>query len=245
MTEKIAVIIGAGPGLGLSLGKFFGKNGFTPVLVSRSEEKLAKLVSDLKELGIDSFTETGDASDAASLKTAMANIKVTHGAPTVMIYNAADTRPGAGLRVETEELVQHFRLDVAGAWTVCRDLIEDPEFLQNKGALLFTGGGFGIHPFPAFGAMSLTKAALRSYAYMLNEALAPKGIYAGTVTINGPIGMNDFFSADRIAEAFYELYEKRTECEKVYEYPELVGFKGSGAEYWSHVFPASKEAESH
>ena len=33
--------------------------------------------------------------------------------------------------------------------------------------------------------MSLTKAALRSYAYMLNEALAPKGIYAGTVTING------------------------------------------------------------
>ena len=51
MTEKIAVIIGAGPGLGLSLGKVFGKNGFTPVLVSRSEEKLAKLVSDLKELG--------------------------------------------------------------------------------------------------------------------------------------------------------------------------------------------------
>lgn len=118
------------------------------------------------------------------------------------------------MRVETEELVQHFRLDVAGAWTVCRDLIEDPEFLQNKGAPLFTGGGFGIHPFPAFGAMSLTKAALRSYAYMLNEALAPKGIYAGTVTINGPIGMNDFFSADRIAEAFYELYEKRTECER-------------------------------
>lgn len=68
MTEKIAVIIGAGPGLGLSLGKVFGKNGFTPVLVSRSEEKLGKLVSDLKELGIDAFTETADASDTASLK---------------------------------------------------------------------------------------------------------------------------------------------------------------------------------
>ena len=74
---------------------------------------------------------------------------------------------------------------------------------------------------------------------MLNEAVAPKGIYAGTVTINSPIGMNDFFSADRIAEAFYELYEKRTECEKVYEYPELVGFKGTASEYWSRVFPAS------
>ena len=153
MTEKIAVIIGAGPGLGLSLGKVFGKNGFTPVLVSRSEEKLGKLVSDLKELGIDAFTETADASDTASLKKAMASIKAAHGAPTVMIYNAANTSPEAGWGVDT---------DVAGAWTVCRDLIEDPEFLQNKSALLFTGGGFGIHPFPAFGAMSLTKAALRS-----------------------------------------------------------------------------------
>lgn len=162
MTEKIAVIIGAGPGLGLSLGKVFGKNGFTPVLVSRSEEKLGKLVSDLKELGIDAFTETADASDTASLKKAMASIKAAHGAPTVMIYNAANTSPEAGWGVDTEELVQHFRLDVAGAWTVCRHLIEDPEFLQNKSALLFTGGGFGIHPFPAFGAMSLTKAALRS-----------------------------------------------------------------------------------
>lgn len=236
MDRKIAVIIGAGSGLGLSLGKVFGKNGFTPVLVSRSEEKLGKLVSALKDLGIESFTETADAADTESLKTALSSIKAAHGAPTIMIYNTADTRPETETGSNTEELVRHFKLDTAGAWTVCRDLIADPDFLQNHGALLFTGGGFGIHPSPAFGPMSLTKAALRSYAYMLHETLAPKGIFAGTVTINGPIGVNDFFSADRIAEAFYELFEKRSECEKVYEYPELAGFKGTAAEYWEKVF---------
>ncbi|MGG4128801.1 SDR family NAD(P)-dependent oxidoreductase [Paenibacillus illinoisensis] len=47
------VIIGAGPGLGFSLAKTFGKNGFRISLVSRTQEKLDKYAEQLGEMGIE------------------------------------------------------------------------------------------------------------------------------------------------------------------------------------------------
>lgn len=45
---KTIAIVGAGPGLGLSIAKKFGKNGFQVALVARNEEKLNQLVAVLK-----------------------------------------------------------------------------------------------------------------------------------------------------------------------------------------------------
>lgn len=52
-TLKTMVIIGAGPGLGFSLAKTFGKNGFRISLVSRTQEKLDKYAEQLGEMGIE------------------------------------------------------------------------------------------------------------------------------------------------------------------------------------------------
>ncbi|MES9743787.1 SDR family NAD(P)-dependent oxidoreductase, partial [Priestia megaterium] len=50
---KNIVIVGAGPGLGMSIAKKFGKNGFRVALIARNEEKLNHLVIELEQLGIE------------------------------------------------------------------------------------------------------------------------------------------------------------------------------------------------
>ncbi|MGO4427728.1 SDR family NAD(P)-dependent oxidoreductase [Streptomyces sp. MCAF7] len=45
-------IVGAGPGLGLSIAKVFGGHGFDVALVSRSKDKLDALVAQLAQAGI-------------------------------------------------------------------------------------------------------------------------------------------------------------------------------------------------
>jgi short-subunit dehydrogenase len=49
---KTLIIIGAGPGLGLSLAKRFGERGFQVALVARSGARLDALANELDGLGI-------------------------------------------------------------------------------------------------------------------------------------------------------------------------------------------------
>lgn len=55
-------IVGAGPGLGLSIAKVFGGHGYDVALIARDKGKLDALVAELAETGI---TAEGFAADVA------------------------------------------------------------------------------------------------------------------------------------------------------------------------------------
>ena len=109
-----------------------------------------------------------------------------------------------------------------------------PELTQRgNGGLLFAGGLSSVIPMPPLGGLALASAALRNYAITLHAALAPAGIYAGTITIGGLIARGDVHQAmasnpdlfrgvaaatlnpDDLAEDVWQLYNKRTDAEAV------------------------------
>jgi NAD(P)-dependent dehydrogenase (short-subunit alcohol dehydrogenase family) len=64
-----------------------------------------------------------------------------------------------------------------------------------------------MYPSPDFGSLSLGKAAIRSLAKMLAEALQPDGICVGTVTICGTVNPEDpKYSPEKIAEKYWMFY---------------------------------------
>lgn len=66
---KTIAIVGAGPGLGLSLAKKFGEKGFRVATIARNPEKLAIIERELKELNIETQSFVADVTDLVSLKT--------------------------------------------------------------------------------------------------------------------------------------------------------------------------------
>lgn len=52
MPDKTIAIVGAGPGLGFSLAKRFGREGFRVAQITRNRETLAGLTADLANRGI-------------------------------------------------------------------------------------------------------------------------------------------------------------------------------------------------
>lgn len=64
-------IVGAGSGLGLSIAKAFGDNGFSVALVSRTQEKLDTLAAELNEAGIEAAGFAADVMDPASVAAAL------------------------------------------------------------------------------------------------------------------------------------------------------------------------------
>ncbi|RPK31373.1 SDR family NAD(P)-dependent oxidoreductase [Paenibacillus xylanexedens] len=84
---KTIAIVGAGAGLGMSIAKKFGQNGFRVALIARNEEKLNQLVIELEQLGIEAASFQADILNKEQIEMAFAAIKEKYGFIDVLEYS--------------------------------------------------------------------------------------------------------------------------------------------------------------
>ncbi len=228
MTKVIAVL-GVGPGLGLSIARRFGREGFTTALVSRTATRHDTYREALA--GIPTHTYTADVTDEAQLRDVLVRITADAGEIDTVYFGPADATAGPGIKPLTEAGPEDLRTPFENFMLPAANLVRaalPPMLERGSGALLFAGGLSGKHPMPMLGTLAPASAALRMYVLTLHAALREKGIYAGTLTIGGLIERGDIhrvftsqdhgFTAgtlnpDDIADKAWSLYTERTEAE--------------------------------
>lgn len=210
------VIVGAGPGLGLSLAEKFGKKGFKVALIARQQHKLDEYTASLAKQNIESVGFAADVTNHQQLADAFVKIKEALGQIDVLVYNAAVIAPSHAAGTTAQIANEHLQVNVIGAIASAQQVI--PEMLERQqGSIFFTGGGASeLTATPMLTTLSIGKSALRSYAHCLNEELAEKGIYVGMLSIAGMIKEGTYFSADNIADEYVDMYEKRDGVERFY-----------------------------
>lgn len=226
------LVLGAGPGLGMSVAHRFGKEGYAVALISRSADRHAGYLESLDAAGVDAAAFTADADNPEQLRQAIDAARKHFGRIDVGYYGLAATMSLAG-DITT--------LDAAGAESALKGVVPAVDFAsqlipelteRGQGGLLFAGGLSSVIPMPPLAGLALFAAALRNYAITLNAALAPAGVYAGTITIGGLIERGDIHTAmqqdpafselgvgtlnpDDLAETVWRLYSERTDAEAV------------------------------
>jgi NADP-dependent 3-hydroxy acid dehydrogenase YdfG len=231
-SAPVILILGAGPGLGMSVAHRFGKEGYAVALASRSSTRHADYLEALDAAGVNAAAYTADAADPAQLRVAIDAVREHFGRIDVGYYG-----PAAMMSLATDITT----LTAADAECALHEVVPAvdftslllPEFTERgDGGLLFAGGLSSVVPMPPLGGLALTSAALRNYAITLHAALQPKGIYAGTITIGGLIDRGDIYEAmranpdrlgidaptlnpDELAEIVWRLYTERTDAEAV------------------------------
>lgn len=220
---KTMVIAGAGKGLGLSLAKVFGKEGFQIALIARNAEKLQSMVGELKDKGIETSYYPADLTKKEAVEKAMADVKAKYGAIDVMELSPVPTTslPATVVKTTIENATAPFEGFVISAINVVNSLL--PDMLERgEGALLFTTGLSALYPMPMLGNIGIAMAGLRSYIANLHTELSSKGILvahrslglaikAGTGAVNDP---------DVIAKMWYQVYSEKLDGEQ--EYPKGV-----------------------
>ncbi|MBQ3337344.1 MAG: SDR family NAD(P)-dependent oxidoreductase [Selenomonadaceae bacterium] len=216
--KKLAVVIGAGRGMGNRIAARFAKENFRVVLVARRQKLLDEYAAELSDKGCEVFARAADVSDTESLTKIFDDVQKNFGAVDVLIYNAAFMSGGRAAEISAAEAVAHFKVDVAGA-IHCVQKILPKQIERGEGAIIFTGGMFGVHPNANFeyACMSMDKSALRAPAQMLNAELKDKGIFAGVVQIMGVVGSNKHFAPENIAEAYWKLYAEKNSFEYIFD----------------------------
>jgi len=208
-------IVGAGPGLGLSIAEKFGNEGFQVALISRSKDNLDVLTTRLQEAGVTAASFRADVTDPAALTSALEQASARFGDIDVLEYSPygglVQTSP---LEVAIDNLEPQIAQILYGAITATRA----PMLKARRGTLLFTTCGGAVSPFPMLATMNIAQAGLRNWVLNLNTVLAEHGIHAASVAISVFIGATapdgvPHQDPDDIAKVYWDLYVKRDRAE--------------------------------
>jgi NAD(P)-dependent dehydrogenase (short-subunit alcohol dehydrogenase family) len=198
------LLIGAGPSVGASVVRRFGREGFRSTLISR-RGAVEQLASDLRGEALEIEAVAANIEDLDGFRATLERIFGAPGAPGVAVYNAALPDPGEILNATIDRLRTAYDVDVLGA--VITGQVAAPVLrAAGAGTLLFTSGGFADHPVPALASLSIGKAALRSAATLIAAGVKDDGIHAATITIAGQVVPGTAFDPGKIAELFWTAH---------------------------------------
>ncbi|MFB6722899.1 SDR family NAD(P)-dependent oxidoreductase [Kribbella sp. NPDC056345] len=214
----VIAIVGAGPGLGLSIARLFGRHGFEVALVARDAARLDTLVADLESHGVSAAAFTADVTDRPSLVAAFGQIAKALGPVDVLEYSPAtrEVEMAGPLEVTPGNLQQQIEYYLYGAVTAAAQVL--PAMREaGAGALLFTTGGGSINPHPAMGNINAASAALRNWVLNLHQVLDGTGVHAAHIAISAWIGSGPpEAEPDAIAATYWDLYVGRDRAEVNY-----------------------------
>lgn len=198
------ILVGAGFGISEAVARQFGKEGYTIGLISRNEQSLRKLSSNLAALDINVHYRVADAGNQDSLISAIKELETEVAPCSCLIYNAAVLTPKNPLDLTLEDLRDEFRVNVEGALTAVKTVV--PGMKKRKsGTIIFTGGGLALEPYPEWTSLALGKAALRSLAFSLHKELAPEGVLVSIIAVCGIVAPNTEFDPESIANEYWKL----------------------------------------
>lgn len=198
------IIIGAGPGLGQAIARRFGAEGHRIGLVARDPASLQSMAEGLSERGMTTASEAADAGNPDALTRAIDALEQRQGPCTTLVYNAAVLKAADPLTLSVARLRAEFDVNLVGG-LVAAQAVAPAMMARGSGAILFTGGGLALEPYPEWSSLALGKAALRNLAFSLNKTLAPKGVQVAVIAICGIVAEGTPFDPNVIADEYWRL----------------------------------------
>ncbi len=214
-------IVGAGPGLGLSIARRFGREGFDVALLARSPDKLAQLVAELAGTGVTARAYPADVTVPDSLTEALAAAQRDLGQIDVLEYSPAPAGAGSSTLapvtatdLTVESVAPQIQYYLYGAISALQAVLPQMRARRSGTILVTTGASSGPLRHPPFGNIAAATGALRNWVLNLNEALRDDDVYAAHVAIAAWIGHGGPDSdPDRIADQYWDLYQRRDRAE--------------------------------
>jgi NADP-dependent 3-hydroxy acid dehydrogenase YdfG len=122
------------------------------------------------------------------------------------VYHVGAVRKDSPIGGNDQDWADGTAIRVLGARVAANAVL--PELRDGRGSLLFTGGGFALHPDREYASLSVGKAALRAYVQVLHDQLAGTSVHATIVTITKGIGSEPRFKAAALAQAYLQLHHQ-------------------------------------
>lgn len=200
MSRPVVVVVGAGPGVSGSVARRFAEEGYDVALLGQDQEVIDALVPDLEARGATVGHAVADVTDEQAARDAVRRFGEHTGRIDVLHFNPSAWRAADPLALTVAELLEDVALGVGALLTV----VQAARPYMSSGARISVTGSMAADE-PSSGAASLgvQKAGVRNLVHSLDQALAPDGIRAVSVTVRGALAREGAFTPDRVADAIW------------------------------------------
>jgi len=165
---KVALVTGAGQGLGAQFARDFALEGAHVIMVARNGEKLQKVAESIREAGGIAEAHSLDVSDYDGVMALVEDVTARLGGVDILINNAAVHRAIRVAETSKEDWDLQIGVDLNGTFYCTRAVL--PRMLKKKyGKIINISSSAARHFFPGFGAYAAAKGGMVSFTHTLQE----------------------------------------------------------------------------
>ncbi len=189
---RVALVTGAGRGIGRDLVLRLAHEGVAPVALDVDEQRLEALAGELAALGVPSSQFGCDVTDGERVPQVVDEIVRRHGRIDILINNAGVTAPGPVDTLPEERWRACQDINVTGTFLMCQAVVPVMK-RQHSGRIINASSFAAIVPTVAHAAYAASKAAVAHFTRALAGELGPWNITANAYAPGMiPTEMNHF-----------------------------------------------------
>ena len=169
---RVAIITGAGKGIGAGIARVFAEAGADVVLGARTESDLRSVAEEVEYHGQRAVIQPTDVTDPQQVQALVDAALTGLGRIDIVVNNAGGFPPKPALDTPAEQFEAAFSFNVATAYrlsTLCA-----PELARYDGNVINISSVAGEYPAPCFSAYGTAKGALSLLTRELAQEFAPR-----------------------------------------------------------------------
>ncbi|MCR9276492.1 MAG: SDR family NAD(P)-dependent oxidoreductase [Pseudomonadaceae bacterium] len=208
--KPVCLVIGAGAGIGGTVGKRFARDGYHAVLCRRSDQAgLDKLVGDIEAEGGSASGFLMNATDDGAIEDRIKAVEADIGPIDVVIYNLGaqiGDRALADTSYKAFEL--GWRMATFGLFRTAQSVCPAME-ARGRGVILVTSATSAMRGNAGQHSHAAAMGGRRMLCQSLNAQFASKGIHVAHIVIDGAVDAPDTLGKMLGKEQFEKLRESR------------------------------------
>jgi 3-oxoacyl-[acyl-carrier protein] reductase len=180
LANQIAVVTGAGRGIGRAFALKFASEGADVVVVSRTQENSEKVANEIRALGRQAWAHAVDVADAAAVGAAVEKILAEAGKVDILVNNAGVTRDGLLLRMSDADWDTVLNTNLKGAFLVTK-AFSRAMIKARSGRIINVSSIIGLIGNAGQCNYAASKAGLIGFTQSAAKELASRGITVNAI----------------------------------------------------------------
>ena len=160
LKNKVAIVTGAGQGIGAATAKRFAQEGASVVVAARRLNLLEEVVAEIEAAGGTAIARSVDIADEAAVRQLVADTVEVYGRLDIVVNNAVLMVPGMLANHDSKAWRQNFMVSLDGAMFLMREAF--PQLKANGGAVVNVASVCGLLGSVGTAGYSAAKAGMLS-----------------------------------------------------------------------------------
>lgn len=180
LKDKVAIITGAGSGIGAASAIMFAKEGARVVVADLDEKGGEATVAEIKNAGGDAMFVKTDVSKADDIDKMVSACVETYGKVDILFNNAGVVSMGKITETTEEDWCKVLGVDLKGVFLGCKRVIPEMEKI-GKGKIISTASIAGLVGFDGLAAYCAAKGGVVNLTREVALECAPKKINVNAI----------------------------------------------------------------